>query len=227
MKIPELLFLEDEPQLSKIVTETLQGRGFSVTQLSNGEQGLEALATSSFDLCIVDVMMPFMDGFSFVKALRASGSNMPVLFLTARSQDKDVAEGYQSGGNDYLRKPFSLEELIFRINELLKRSPQTQMRTSQPLNIGGFQFFAERQELVYQNVSIRLSHKEAELLAMLLQHKYQLLDRKTALLKLWGDDSPFNARTMDVFISKLRKHLQADPGIEIINVRGLGYKLVD
>ena len=227
MRTPELLFLEDDPQLSKIVSETLRSRGFAVTHLINGEQGLEAFAASTFDLCIVDVMMPFMDGFSFVKTLRASGNAIPVLFLTARSQDKDVAEGYQSGGNDYLRKPFSLEELIFRINELLKRSPQLKSRTTQPLSIGSFHFFADRQELLHQGISIRLSHKEAELLAMLLQHKYQLLDRKKTLLQLWGDDSPFHARTMDVFISKLRKHLQADQNIEIINVRGLGYKIID
>jgi DNA-binding response OmpR family regulator len=225
MKSASVLLLEDELQLAKIITETLQSRGFSVTHLNNGRLGLQAIYKTDFDICMVDVMMPFMDGFTFVKELRKVNPTVPVLFLTARSQDKDVIEGYGSGGNDYLKKPFSLEELILRINELLRRN-NNRASQNEPLAIGTFGFYPQRQELANGAAIIKLSHKESELLHLLIQHKNQLLDRKATLLKLWGDDNSFNVRTMDVFITKLRKHLQADPFIQIINVRGLGYKLI-
>lgn len=226
MKLPRILFLEDEVQLGKIVAETLKSRGYSVTHCINGKLGLDALRdTVGFDVCIVDVMMPFMDGFTFVKELRKTDRQMPILFMTARSQDKDVVEGYESGGNDYLRKPFSLEELLLRVKELLRRS---QYQNAEALTVGNYHFFPHRQELIHlvSGACAKLSHRENELLQLLVQHRNQLLDRRATLLKLWGDDSPFHARSMDVFITKLRKHLQADHSIEIINVRGHGYKLV-
>jgi DNA-binding response OmpR family regulator len=225
MKLASILFLEDELQLAKIVTETLQSRGFAVTHLSNGQIGLQTIYKTNFDIYVVDVMMPFMDGFTFVKELRKINPTTPVLFLTARSQDKDVIEGYGSGGNDYLKKPFSLEELILRINELLRRTGAQDTKVTS-INIGTFCFYPQRQELIANDATIKLSHKESELLYLLVQHKNQLLDRRATLLKLWGDDSPFNVRTMDVFITKLRKHLQSDTTIQIINIRGLGYKLI-
>jgi DNA-binding response OmpR family regulator len=226
MSQPRVLLLEDELQLARIISETLTGRGFTVTHFNNGRDGLDAVCKSEFDICVADVMMPFMDGFRFVKELRKANQILPVLFLTSRSQDQDVAEGYTSGGNDYLRKPFSLEELIFRINELLKR--KVNRNPSEPMPIGNFTFYSLRQELVNQQDGniIRLSYRESELLQLLIEHKNQLLDRRTTLLKLWGDDNPFHARTMDVFISKLRKHFFADKSIEIINLRGKGYKLL-
>ncbi|WP_379091743.1 response regulator transcription factor [Pedobacter sp. UC225_65] len=220
-----VLFLEDELQLAKIVSETLQSRGFMVSHFSNGRLGLEALQYQNFDICVVDVMMPFMDGFTFVTELRKTNQQLPVLFLTARSQDKDLFEGYGVGGNDYLKKPFSLEELVLRMKELLKRN-SLNLFTTDMLKIGAFQFFPNRQELLFNEQKIRLSHKEAELLSLLVKHQNQVLDRRATLLKLWGDDNPFHARTMDVFITKLRKHLQGDPTIEIINIRGHGYKLI-
>ena len=228
MRPPRILLLEDELQLAKIVSETLQSRGFNVVHEKNGRAGLETFLLSAFDLCIVDIMMPFMDGFSFVKEIRKADKNIPVLFLTARSNDSDVIEGYQTGGNDYLKKPFSLEELILRINELIRRSNYNAVEdTTKPVMINDFSFFVARQELTdsAKNV-IKLSHKESELLYLLVQHKNQLLDRKIALMKLWGDDHPSNARTMDVFITKIRRHLKNDPAIEIINIRGFGYKLL-
>ncbi|KQC01314.1 two-component system response regulator [Pedobacter sp. Hv1] len=220
-----VLFLEDEPQLAKIVSETLQSRGFIVSHFSNGRLGLAALNSQTFDICIVDVMMPFMDGFTFTTELRKTNLQLPVLFLTARSQDKDLFEGYEVGGNDYLKKPFSLEELVLRMKELLKRN-SLNLFTTEMVKIGAFQFFPNRQELLFNEQKIRLSHRETELLSLLVKHQNQVLDRKATLLKLWGDDSSFHARTMDVFITKLRKHLQADPHIEIINIRGHGYKLI-
>lgn len=228
MKLPKILLLEDEPQLAKVISETLVSTGYAVTHMNNGRLGIDAFNQSSgFDLCIVDVMMPFMDGLSFVKELRKTDRQLPVLFLTALSQDRNIVEGYEAGGNDYLRKPFSLQELLLRIKELLKRSDFSYNQNPVPLTIGAFQFFPHRQDLVHsEGHTSRLSNKESELLLLLLQHRNQLLDRKATLIKLWGDDSPYHARSMDVFITKLRKHLQIDPNIDIINVRGHGYKLV-
>lgn len=212
-------------QLAKIVSETLRTRGFKVTHLANGVSGMESIRKNEYDVCIVDVMMPFMDGFSFVERLRKTDKQLPVLFLTAKSQTEDVIKGYQSGGNDYLKKPFSLEELILRLNELLNRSALSQTPAS--VSIGQYIFYTTRQELwLNGQLSAKLSYRENELLSLLIQHKNEVLDRKAVLLKLWGEDNFFNTRTMDVFITKLRKHLQRDPAVEIINMRGVGYKLI-
>jgi DNA-binding response OmpR family regulator len=225
MKQAKVLLLEDELQLAKIVTETLRKRDFAVTHAVNGVLGLEAARKNSFDICVVDVMMPFMDGFSFVEQLRKTDKQLPVLFLTARSQTEDVIKGYESGGNDYLKKPFSLEELILRMNELLRR--RSAVQSPESISIGKYIFYANKQELwLGGQIHSKLSHRENELLTLLIQHKNQVLDRKAVLLKLWGDDNFFNTRTMDVFITKLRKHLQLDPSVEIINMRGVGYKLI-
>ncbi|MDP9078604.1 MAG: response regulator transcription factor [Bacteroidota bacterium] len=225
MKQAKVLLLEDELQLAKIVSETLRSRGFAVTHVNNGVLGLDAARKSDFDIYIADVMMPFMDGFTFVEELRKTDKQAPVLFLTAKSQTEDVIKGYASGGNDYLKKPFSLEELILRLNELLRRNAAIQSAVSEI--IGQYTFYQTRQELWFNGqLSGKLSHRENELLSLLLQNKNQVLDRKAVLLKLWGDDNFFNTRTMDVFITKLRKHLKEDPSVEIINMRGVGYKLI-
>ena len=212
-------------QLAKIVSESLRARGFNVTHLVNGVLGMEAVRKSEFDVCIVDVMMPFMDGFTFVEQLRKTNKQVPVLFLTAKSQTEDVIKGYGTGGNDYLKKPFSLEELILRLNELLRRSASAQTPVSTA--IGQYTFYTAKQELWFNGqLSTKLSHRENELLSLLIQNKNEVLERKAVLLKLWGDDNFFNTRTMDVFITKLRRHLQQDPAVEIINMRGVGYKLI-
>ncbi|HEY8927833.1 MAG TPA: response regulator transcription factor [Mucilaginibacter sp.] len=225
MKPAKVLLLEDELQLAKIVCEILLTSNFAVTHVPNGVLGMEAIRKNEFDICIVDVMMPFMDGFNFAVEVRKTDKHMPILFLTAKSQTEDVIKGYESGGNDYLKKPFSLQELILRVNELLRR------RGSVPAplfeSIGRYAYFPNRQELWLDGqMTSKLSHRENELLFLLLQNKNEILERKAVLLKLWGDDSFFNTRTMDVFITKLRRHLKDDPAVEIINVRGVGYKLV-
>ncbi|WP_428328169.1 response regulator transcription factor [Mucilaginibacter sp.] len=226
MKPARVLLLEDELQLAKIVSETLRKRGFMVTHVVNGVLGMEAIRKSDWDICIVDVMMPFMDGFSFVEEVRKTNKQIPMLFLTARSQTEDVIKGYEAGGNDYLKKPFSLEELILRLNELLRRRSSEVI--PQSISIGQYTFDMTKQELwLNGQLFCKLSHRENELLSLLTQHKNQVLDRKAVLLKLWGDDNFFNTRTMDVFITKLRKHLLHDPSIEIINIRGVGYKLTE
>jgi DNA-binding response OmpR family regulator len=225
MKQGRVLLLEDEMQLAKIVAETLEKQNFDVVHAINGRIGAEIIRKSVFDIYIVDVMMPFMDGFSFVEQLRKTQRQTPVLFLTAKSQTEDVIRGYAAGGNDYLKKPFSLEELILRINELLNRS--TPAAATPNIALGNYLFWVNKQELWFDGcVCSKLSHRENELLKMLIQYKNQVLDRKAVLLKLWGDDNFFNARSMDVFITRLRKHLKKDPSIEIVNIRGVGYKLI-
>jgi len=225
MKPARVLLLEDELQLAKIVSETLAKRNFEVTHVVNGVLGLDAFRKNEFDICIVDVMMPFMDGFSFAEALRKTDKQIPVLFLSAKSQTEDVIRGYGAGGNDYLKKPFSLEELILRLNELLRR--RQDVTTSLSIAIGRYTFWANKQELWLDGqIHSKLSHRENELLLLLIQNKNQVLDRKAVLLKLWGDDNFFNTRTMDVFITKIRKHLHYDSSVEIINIRGVGYKMV-
>jgi DNA-binding response OmpR family regulator len=169
--------------------------------------------------------MPFMDGFSFAQEVRKTNKQIPILFLTAKSQTDDLIRGYESGGNDYLKKPFSLEELLLRLNELLKRKASAIIPLE--IAIGQYTFIPNKQELWFDGqLSSKLSHRENELLMLLTEHKNHVLDRKAVLLKIWGDDNFFNTRSMDVFITKLRKHLHKDPSIEIINIRGLGYKLI-
>jgi DNA-binding response OmpR family regulator len=226
MESPRVLLLEDERPLARIITESLEKRGFRVTHAPDGRQGLEAFRRESFDLCVVDVMLPQLDGFAFVREIRKSDPATPVLFLTAKSQTEDVISGFASGGNDYLRKPFSLEELILRLRELLRRSaPPDALPSTVP--IGRYTFLPQKQELwLGEQLVSKLSHRESELLALLVRHRNQVLDRQATLLQLWGDDTFFTARTMDVYISKLRKHLRQDQDVEILNIRGFGYKLV-
>lgn len=221
-----ILLVEDEPFLAKVVKDSLEQLNYAVTHAVDGRKAYSLFQVRPYDLCIVDVMLPYTDGFTVVKQIRALGSQVPVLFLTARTATNDVIAGYQSGGNDYLKKPFSLEELYLRMNELLKRSEQNTPATEVQFTIGLYKFVPHKQTLIFKSEEIKLSHRETQLLKLLYDHKNALLERKQALITLWGDDSFFNTRTMDVFITKLRKHLQKDPAVEIINVRGIGYKLI-
>jgi len=226
MKPPRLLLLEDELPLAKILGESLQKRGFAVTHAPDGQQGLALFRQQPFDVCVVDVMLPHLDGFSFVREVRQTNAQLPVLFLTAKSRPDDVVQGFAAGGNDYLKKPFSLEELVVRLQELLRRTGPA-APTPESLLIGRYLFLPQKQELwLAEQRHAKLSHRESELLLLLVQHKNQVLARKASLLQLWGDDSFFQARTMDVFITKLRKHLKQDPTVEILNIRGIGYKLL-
>jgi two-component system response regulator TrcR len=221
-----ILLVEDEPHLARVIKDSLEQQGYAVTYMADGRKAFTAFQNAAFDLCMVDVMLPGTDGFTLVKQIRAQQLQVPILFLTARSATADVMEGYASGGNDYLKKPFSLEELFLRVKELLRRHTAT-ASLSLALPIGRYLFTPHKQLLQLPNhADIKLSHRETQLLLLLHQHKNQLLGRKLALNTLWGDDSFFNTRTMDVFITKLRKHLTQDPAVEILNLRGLGYKLV-
>lgn len=225
MEKMKLLLVEDEPFLAKVIKESLEQLNYTVIHAADGKKAFSLFQNQLYDLCIVDVMLPHTDGFTLVKQIRALESQVPILFLTSRTSTSDVIEGYHSGGNDYLKKPFSLEELFLRVNELLKRR-NGKSTGEDPLIIGAYQFVPHKQILQYGAEECRLSHRETQLLMMLYEHKNVLLERKQVLITLWGDDSFFNTRTMDVFITKLRKHLQLDPSVEIINVRGMGYKLI-
>jgi len=221
----KLLLAEDEPALGQIVKETLETRGFEVILCENGEKALEKYQRESPEILVLDVMMPKKDGFTLAKEIRSVDDSIPIIFLTAKSQTKDVVEGFSIGGNDYLKKPFSIEELIVRIENLLNRSRI--QKSSDLLKIGDYTFDFPKQILQFkQTDSIQLTHREAHLLFHLIKNKNTVLDRSIILKKLWGNDDFFNARSMDVFITKLRKKLSKDASIQIINVRGFGYKLV-
>ena len=220
-----VLLAEDEPALGQILKESLETRGFKVLLCEDGEKALTVYQKEHPELLVLDVMMPKKDGFTLAKEVREVNDGIPIIFLTAKSQTQDVVEGFTIGGNDYLKKPFSIEELIVRMNNLLNRT--NLQKTTKILNIGNYTFDFPKQKLSYKNEeNIQLTHREAHLLFHLIQHKNQVLDRSLILNKLWGNDDFFSARSMDVFITKLRKKLKQDVSIQILNVRGFGYKLV-
>jgi DNA-binding response OmpR family regulator len=221
----EVLLIEDERLLARIVKESLEGRGFRITLAADGEEGLRLYRQQRPQVVVLDVMMPRLDGFSVARQIRQSDEETPILFLTARTQAADVVKGFELGGDDYLRKPFSMEELIVRIHALLKRRPAPAL-PADGFRIGRYAFDPVRQTLSLEGEQQTLSHRESEMLRLLCLHQNQVLERKNALLGLWGDDSFFNARSMDVFITKLRQRLSSDPEVQIVNVRGVGYKLI-
>ncbi len=220
-----ILLAEDEPALGQIIKESLETRNFDVLLCKDGEQAFEIYQSKNPELLVLDVMMPKKDGFTLAKEIRNIDDHIPIIFLTAKSQTQDVVEGFSIGGNDYLKKPFSIEELIVRINNLLHRT--NIQKTSEMFNIGQYTFDFPKQVLKYKEEEpLQLTHREAHLLFHLIKNKNAVLDRSLILNKLWGNDDFFNARSMDVFITKLRKKLNKDDSIQILNVRGFGYKLI-
>jgi DNA-binding response OmpR family regulator len=220
----KVLLAEDEISLGMIVKESLETRDFEVFLAENGQDAFKLYQTKKPDILVLDVMMPKKDGFTLAKEIRLENKQIPIIFLTAKSQTKDVLEGFEHGGNDYLKKPFSIEELIVRIKSLLNTvSIKSDLEN---LKIGKVSFNHTKQFITFEGKLEYLTHREAELLFYLYQQKNELLDRSFILKKLWGTDDFFNARSMDVFISKLRKKLKKDSTIQIINVRGFGYKLI-
>ena len=226
----KILLVEDDPNLGLLLQEYLQLKGkFEVVRCSDGEEGLIAFTKEAFDICILDVMMPKKDGFTLGKEIRKINSHIPLIFATAKTMIEDKTEAFTLGGDDYITKPFRIEELLLRINALLKRvsehkNEETSAQQSS-FQIGDFVFDVAAQQITYKENTQRLSTKEAELLKLLCQKQNQVLTREEALLAIWHDDNYFNGRSMDVFLSKLRKYLKADPKVEIMNVHGRGYKL--
>lgn len=220
----KVLYVEDEPFLGRIVKESLESRDFEVTMLTDGKAVKATFEKLKPDICVFDVMLPVKDGYSISKEIRQINPTTPIIFVTAKTQTEDLLKGFESGGNDYIRKPFSMEELIIRIQNLLQL---TQQQKSVPLQevvqIGKYEFNPLRFELKSGSGVKKLSHREASLLAMLAENRNGTTNRKDILMRLWGDDSFFNSRNLDVYITKLRDYLKEDPGLEIITIKGIGY----
>ena len=228
-----ILLAEDERTLAMIIKDTLDGQGFAVTVAGDGEEALRLYAASKPDVLVADVMMPRLDGFELVRRIRKSGGQTPVIFLTARSAVNDVVHGFELGANDYLKKPFGMQELIVRIKALLGRAchitPQPDDAAVTRFTIGQYVFDAVIQRLTHVPTGNRaeLSYRESEILRRLCQHTSEVVTSQSLLLELWGDDSFFNNKSLHVFITKLRHRLASDPSLRIVNVRGVGYKLIN
>lgn len=226
-EIINILLAEDEPDLSLIISNTLCRHGFNVRTARDGEEGLRMFYAEKPDVLVADVMMPKMDGFTMVRQIRQTDALTPVLFLTARSAIDDVVQGFELGANDYLKKPFGMMELIVRLRALAGRRPRPQMQERTTYSTGSFTFSPDTMRLERAGISQELSPREAKILELLCLSKGGTLYTKPLLLELWGDDSFFNSRSLQVFISKLRRRLEADPTLRIVNVRGEGYRLIE
>jgi len=220
----KVLYVEDEPFLGQIVRESLESRDFSVTMVADGHRAMQAFQQAIPDICVLDVMIPGKDGFSIAQEIRQHNPSVPIIFVTAKNQTDDVLKGFHSGGNDYLRKPFSMEELIVRIQNLLRLSVKLPAKNPEKIVIGEYTFLPLLYELKRGESSRKLSHRESTLLQMLNEGRNTTIQRKDILLKLWGDDSFFNSRNLDVYITKLRDYLKEDPSVSIITIKGIGYQ---
>ncbi len=223
----KVLLAEDDINLGMLLKEYLRAKGYIATLCEDGEAAYSAFLDQSFDLCIFDIMMPKKDGFTLTRDIRRINTDIPIIFLSAKTMKEDVLDGFRAGGDDYITKPFSMEELLLRIEALLKRSMGLKPKAVQEIfKIGKLSFDSKKQILSDENESVRLTTKESELLKLLCLNANKILERNYALRNIWADDNYFNARSMDVYITKLRKHLKREPSVEIINVHGKGYKLI-
>lgn len=224
----KILLAEDDKNLGTILKAYLEAKGFPTSLYINGKEAYEAYQRKDFDFCIIDVMMPVKDGFTLAGEIRIMDKKIPILFLTAKSMQEDKLKGFEIGADDYLTKPFSMEELLARIRAILRRASERKSASAQKeiYSIGRLKFDYNRQVLISGSGEEKLTSKESELLKLLCERMNDVLDRSIALKRIWQDDSYFNARSMDVYITKLRKYLKADPDVELINVHGVGFKLV-
>ena len=222
----KILLCEDDENLGMLLREYLQAKGYNTELCNDGEAGYKTFLREKFDLCVFDVMMPKKDGFTLARDIRQSNQEVPIIFLTAKTLKEDILEGFKIGADDYLTKPFSMEELTFRIEAVLRRVRGKKNRDRSSYKIGSFTFDTQKQLLSRGENLTKLTTKESELLSLLCAHANEILQRDFALKTIWIDDNYFNARSMDVYITKLRKHLKADPNVEIINIHGKGYKLI-
>ena len=222
----KILLCEDDENLGMLLREYLQAKGYVTELCADGEAGYKAFLKSKFDICVLDVMMPKKDGFTLAQEIRTSNVDVPIIFLTAKTLKEDILEGFKIGADDYITKPFSMEELVFRIEAIMRRTKGKKSKESTLYHIGQFTFDTQKQLLCIGDEQRKLTTKENELLALLCSHANEILQRDFALKTIWIDDNYFNARSMDVYITKLRKHLKDDPQIEIIHIHGKGYKLI-
>lgn len=220
-----LLLVEDDANLGMLLKENLNNKGFDITWCKNGEECGKTFKKDPFDLCIIDVMLPLKDGFTLAKEIKLVNPTVPIIFLTARSMQDDKIKGFEIGCDDYITKPFSTQELYMRIGAILKRTQCNGMSQPRVLPLGRFIFDYTKMTLQMGEESEKLSSKETELLYILSLNKNELVQRNVILEKIWGNDDYFSAKSMDVYISKIRKLLRRDPGIEILNAYGVGFKL--
>lgn len=227
-KNTRVLLAEDDKNLGEVLKTYLEAKGFSTRLCTHGEEAWLAFLEESFDLCLLDVMMPVKDGFTLGREIRKKDKKIPILFLTAKSMQDDILKGFQIGADDYISKPFSMEVLMMRINAVLRRTSAAEKpgMPSSSYKIGEYTFDQNRQVLTLNDKEQKLTSKESDLLRLLCENANEVLDRSQALKEIWRDDSYFNARSMDVYITKLRKFLREDSGVELINVHGIGFKLV-
>ena len=230
MENNRILLVEDDPNFGTVLKDYLSLNDYKVTLAKDGLEGLIMFKNDDFDLCILDVMMPRKDGFSLAKDIRSTNSEVPIIFLTARTMKEDVLKGYQSGGDDYLNKPFDSEVLLYKIKAILQRK-ETEQNIEEDVfeyKIGKFEFNSKLRHLSYDGGEIqKLSPKESKLLKLLATHKNDLMPRELALTKIWRDDNYFTSRSMDVYIAKLRKYLKPDENVEILNIHGEGFRLLE
>jgi len=227
MSTPKIFYVEDELFLGKIVKESLESRGFEVIMESDGVKATEIFKKSKPDVCVLDIMLPNKDGFTIADEIRVTDGEVPIIFLTAKAQTEDVVKGFSLGGNDYIRKPFSMEELIVRIQNVLRNKiGQSKESPGDTVVIGKYHFQLNRQVLTNGKEDRKLSYRENELLKLLYLNRNRIIDRKDILNLLWGNDSFFNSRNLDVYITKLRSYLKDDRSLEIITIKGIGYRFV-
>jgi len=227
MSKTKVFYVEDEVFLARIVKESLESRGFDVVMESDGAKALEVFKKTQPEICVLDIMLPNKDGFEIADEIREINEEIPIIFLTAKTQTEDVVKGFKLGGNDYVRKPFSMEELIVRIQNLLRlRKEEPRKITADAVKFGKYNFQLNRQVLSNGKADRKLSFRESELLKLLYENRDKIIDRKDILNLLWGNDSFFNSRNLDVYITKLRSYLKDDPSLEIITIKGIGYRFV-
>lgn len=227
--IPKILYVEDEPFLSKIVKDTLESQDFEVKLVADGALVMNAFNDFTPDICILDIMLPNVDGLSLGKQIRNRYPALPIIFLTAKIGTDDLVKGFESGGTDYIKKPFSVKELIVRIQNQLQLSSGTSSKNNSRVDeiiLGDIHFFPGKYELISKGKQIKLSSRESQVLNILAAHKNETVERKLILVCVWGDDSYFNSRNLDVYIRKLRKYLSADKRIEILTLKGVGYQFI-
>ncbi|CAN5436960.1 response regulator transcription factor [soil metagenome] len=228
MEKSKVLLVEDDANLGSLLKEYLEAKGYSTVLATDGKKGYDVFSKDKFNICIFDVMMPIKDGFTLAKEIRVLDPNIPIVFLTAKSMKEDAIEGFSVGADDYITKPFSMEELLLRIKAILRRTENKTIKNSdqEEFKIGNYKFDYKHQVLDLKGEQHKLTTKEAELLKLLCLHANDVLDRNFALKSIWNDDNYFNGRSMDVYIAKLRKYLKEDPAVELINVHGKGFKLL-
>jgi two-component system OmpR family response regulator len=222
----KVLLAEDDENLGSLLREYLQAKSYETHWVTDGDKAFKSFEKNKYDICILDIMMPVKDGFTLAKEIRTLNREMPIIFLTAKSMKEDVFEGFSIGADDYITKPFSMEELLYRMQAILRRTKGDISKKQEIFNIGKYRFDTNKHLLIFDNNELKLTTKESELLRLLCNNANQVLERNFALRTIWIDDNYFNARSMDVYITKLRKYLKEDPSIEIMNIHGTGYKLI-